>query len=77
MSQLDAKTFFVVATVALLIIRAVHGIPTAGVPVAKRYLHVMQDVPLIGSCGSRLLRSRSMKSECNSSHFRVRCRLSS
>jgi protein-S-isoprenylcysteine O-methyltransferase Ste14 len=47
MNLLDAKTVFLVATVALLIIRAVHGIPTVGVPVAKRYLHVMQDVPLI------------------------------
>ncbi len=47
MSLLDAKTIFLVAIGALLIIRAVYAIPSAGVPVAKRYLHFMQDVPLI------------------------------
>jgi protein-S-isoprenylcysteine O-methyltransferase Ste14 len=46
MVHFDAKTVFVVAIAALLIIRAVYAIPTIGVPVAKRYLHFMQDVPL-------------------------------
>ena len=46
MNLLDAKTIVLVANVALLVIRAVHGVPTVGVPVAKRYVRVMQDVPL-------------------------------
>ncbi len=47
MSLLDAKTIFLVAIGSLLTLRAVHAIPTVGVPVAKRYLRVTQDVPLI------------------------------
>jgi protein-S-isoprenylcysteine O-methyltransferase Ste14 len=42
----EAKAIVLIANAVMLIIRAIHGIPTIGVAVRKRHVYAIEDVPL-------------------------------